>query len=140
MGASVALLFDAFARARGRPPAELGVFLKDLPGVGELPSPWQTWTLIGLVRHRKRQLWVAEIIRTRLGASLTDLARLGALGGHPEGVPQSGPVPGLPEWEYFFHGTGCCLTHKVAGDSIDVDFWEDSAEYFDTFFYTNYLE
>jgi hypothetical protein len=94
--------------------------------------------MIGLVRHRKRQLWVAEVVRNRLGGSLTDLARLGALG-HPQG-PQSGTVPGLPEWEYYFHGKGCCLTHKVTGDRIDVDFWEDSAEYFDTFFYTNYLE
>jgi hypothetical protein len=48
--------------------------------------------------------------------------------GHPEGVPQSGPVPGLPEWEYYFHGRGCSLTHKVEGDEIDVDFWDDSAE------------
>jgi hypothetical protein len=46
----------------------------------------------------------------------------------------------MPEWEYYFHGRGCCLTHKVVGDEIDVDFWGDSAEYFDTFFYTKYLE
>jgi hypothetical protein len=46
----------------------------------------------------------------------------------------------MPEWEYFFHGRGCCITHKVRGDAIDVDFWGDSAEYFDTFFYTKYLE
>jgi hypothetical protein len=46
----------------------------------------------------------------------------------------------MPEWEYYFHGRGCCLTHKVEGDEIDVDFWGDSAEYFDTFFYTKYLE
>jgi hypothetical protein len=95
--------------------------------------------LIGLVRHRERQLWVADLIRTRLRGAPADLAAIGALG-HPQGVPQSGPVPGMPEWEYYFHGRGCCLRHKVEGDEIDVDFWDDSAEYFDTFFYTRYLE
>src|SRR5262249_12038996 len=58
----------------------------------------------------------------------------------PQDVPQSGSVPGLPEWEYDFHGRGCCVSHKVDGDAIDVDFWDDSAEYFDTFFSKNYLE
>ncbi len=67
------------------------------------------------------------------------MAAFGALG-HPDGVPQSGSVPGSPEWEYYFHGRGCCLTHKVNGDAIDVDFWNDSADYFDTFFFTKYLE
>jgi hypothetical protein len=37
----------------------------------------------------------------------------------------------LPEWEYYFHGKGCCLTHRVTGEEIDVDFFDDSAEYFD---------
>jgi hypothetical protein len=46
----------------------------------------------------------------------------------------------MPEWEYFFHGGGCCISHKIDGDVIDVDFWDDSAEYFDTFFYKNYLD
>ena len=46
----------------------------------------------------------------------------------------------MPEWEYYFHGRGCCLSHKVDGDAIDVDFYDDSADYFDTFFYKNYLE
>jgi hypothetical protein len=46
----------------------------------------------------------------------------------------------MPEWEYFFHGRGCCISHKVDGDAIDVDFWDGAADYFDTFFYENYLE
>src|SRR5262249_42532713 len=95
MATQFARLFDALSSVPGGPPAELGVFLNDLAEVGELPSPWDTWTLVGLVRHRKRQLSVAEIIRTRLGGSLMELAHLGALG-HPDGVPQSGIVPGLP--------------------------------------------
>ena len=59
---------------------------------------------------------------------------------HPEGVPQSGPVPGLSEWEYYFHGRGCCPTHEVNGGAIDVDFWDHSAEYFDTYFDTRFLD
>src|SRR5271166_1169778 len=139
MDACLDALLAAFSRAADPEPCDVVSFLQGLPDTGALPSPWETWTLIGLVRHRERQLWVADIIRTRLRGAPSDLAAVGALG-HPEGVPQRGPVPGLPEWEYYFHGRGCRLTHKVQGDEIDVDFWEDSAEYFDTFFYTRYLE
>lgn len=139
MDAQLAALLAAFAHAGAPEPAGIASFLQGLPDPGALPSPWETWTLIGLVRHRERQLWVAEIIRTRLRGAPSDLAALGALG-HPEGVPQSGPVPGMPEWEFYFHGRGCCINHKIDGDAIDVDFWDDSAEYFDTFFYKKYLE
>jgi len=139
MDARFALLLGALQRADQGEPTGLASFLQDLPEVGSLPSPWETWTLIGLVRHRQRQLWVAEIIKTRLHGSGAELSALAAFG-HPEGVPQSGNVPGLPEWEYYFHGRGCCITHKVDGDAIDVDFWDDTGEYFDTFFYKNYLE
>jgi hypothetical protein len=119
-------------------PADLAVAVQTLPQVGELPPPWETWTLFGLVRHRERQLWVADVVRIRLGGSPLDLSRLGALG-HPA-VPQSGPVPGLPAWQYYFHGKGCCLTHRVTGEQIDVDFFEDSAEYFDLGFYEKHLK
>ena len=139
MNAQTTDLLAAFERAREPEPADLQSAIASLPDPGALPSPWETWTLIGLVRHRERQLWVADIIRDRLRGIPADLAAIGALG-HPEGVPQSGLVPGMPEWEYYFHGCGCCLTHKVEGDEIDVDFWDDSGEYFDTFFYTKYLE
>jgi len=132
-------LLEALARAGGPEPADIASSLRGLPDPDVLPSPWETWALIGLVRHRERQLWVAEIIRTRLRGAPSALAVTGALG-HPEGGPRSGPVPGLPEWEYYFHGRGCCISHKVEGQAIDVDFWDDSAEYFDTFFYKNYLE
>jgi hypothetical protein len=60
--------------------------------------------------------------------------------GHPEDIPQSGLVPGLPKWEYYFHGRGCCLTNRISGEAIDVDFYDDSADYFDLFFYLNYLK
>jgi hypothetical protein len=139
MNAQMIALVTAFARAQESQPSDLEAALRTLPEPGTLPSPWETWTLIGLVRHRERQLWVADIIRNRLHGAPADLAAIGALG-HPEGMPQSGPVPGMPIWEYYFHGCGCCLTHKVEGYEIDVDFWDDSAEYFDTFFYTKHLE
>src|SRR4051794_2643642 len=128
MDARFDALLVAFARAGEPEPADLAAFLRGLPVPGTLPSPWETWTLIGLVRHRERQLWVETIVRTRLRGDPAGLAAIGALG-HPEGVKQSGPVPGMPEWEYYFHGRGCCISHKVNGDEIDVDFWDDSAEY-----------
>jgi hypothetical protein len=139
MDARLQALLAAFDRAGEGAPADLVSALQRLPEQGALPSPWETWTLIGLARHRARQFWVAAIIQTRLRGAPSDLADGGALG-HPEGIPQLGPVPGMPEWEYYFHGRGCCITHKVDGDQIDVDFYGDSAEYFDTFFYKNYLD
>jgi hypothetical protein len=139
MNARFALLFDALSRVSAGPPGDLAGFLGAQPPAGAMamPSPWETWTLIGLVRHRDRQRWVADLITTRLGGDLTLLASLGSLG-HPDG-DRAGTVPGLPEWEYYFHGIGCCVTHKVTGDQIDVDFYEDSAEYFDSHFYECYL-
>jgi hypothetical protein len=97
------------------------------------------WVLIGLVRHRERQNWVLDLVRSRLRGGATRLARMGSLG-HPEGVPQSGPVPGLPEWEFYFHGRGCCVSHKVRGDAVDVDFFDDTADHFDTYFYVRFLK
>ncbi|MBS0260676.1 MAG: hypothetical protein JSS02_01870 [Planctomycetes bacterium] len=132
-------LLDVFGQTRRTAPVDLAAFLDNLPDVGALPSPWETWTLIGFVRHRERQYWVRDIIHTRLRGDSEMLGAMGALG-HPDGVKQSGSVPGMPEWEYYFHGRGCCLTHKVTGEDIDVDFWDDTAEYFDVYFYTNYLK
>ena len=37
----------------------------------ELPlSPWAIWLLFSLVRHERRQLWVAEVAASRLGVDL----------------------------------------------------------------------
>ena len=139
MEASLEALLVAFTRLREPQPADVVSSIRGLPEPGVLPSPWETWTLIGLARHHRRQLWVTQLMRTRLRGAPADLAATGALG-HPEGVAQNGPVPGLPEWEYYFHGRGCCFSHKIDGDAIDVDFYDDSADYFDTFFYANYLD
>jgi hypothetical protein len=138
MNATFARLFDALSRVAAGPPGDLAGFLGAQPPPEATPSPWETWTLIGLIRHRERQRWVADLITYRLGGELDLLAALGSLG-HPAG-DAAGTVPGLPEWEYYFHGIGCCVTHKVTGDQIDVDFYEDSAEYFDSYFYQRYLE
>jgi hypothetical protein len=101
-------------------------------------DPWQTWTLLGLVRHRKRNQFVADVMRERLQGDEHSLATAGAFG-HPE-IPQSGVVPGLIEWRYYFHGRGCCLTHRTTGEAIDVDFFDETADWIDEFFYTTYLQ
>jgi hypothetical protein len=120
------------------PPEDLVPAIEALPEVGGLPSPWATWTLFGLVRHRRRQLWVTGIVVGKLGGDPEALAAMGAFG-HPTEVPQQGLVPGLTEWEYFFHGKGCRLTHRGTGEAIDVDFFGPDGEFFDLFFYRNYL-
>jgi hypothetical protein len=133
------LLWQALQQVLREPPGDLVSAVGVLPEAGRLPSPWATWTLIGLVRHRRRQLWVAEVVTDRLGGDLEAIAHMGAFG-HPADRPQHGLVPGLTDWEYYFHGKGCCLTHRGTGEAIDVDFFERSGEYFDVFFYLRYLQ
>lgn len=139
MNARLAALLAAITRTGEPVPTNLPAALRGLPVPSSLPSPWETWTLFGFVRHRERQSWVAEIVRDRLQGNLRHLARRGSLG-HPADVPQRGSVPGLPEWEYYFHGRGCCVTHKVDGDAIDVDFHGGTGEYIDQYFYLWYLK
>jgi hypothetical protein len=138
MHATFDALFHALAQARLAQPPDLVAVVQALPEVGRLPSPWESWALIGLVRHRSRQLLVGHVVTARLGGDLRAIARMGSFG-HPP-IPQRGPVPALSEWEYYFHGKGCCLTHKVNGEEIDVDFFDNSAEYFDLWFYERFLK
>ncbi|MBI1248858.1 hypothetical protein GC197_13580 [bacterium] len=130
-------LLESFKTFAHRKPTDLASFFQGLPEPDTLPLPWVTWTLIGLARHRKRQHWVAEIIRTRLQGDTRTLGALGALG-HPSGIPRTGTVPGMPIWEYRFHGRGCCLSHKVDGYEIDVDFYDNSADYFNLWFFETF--
>ena len=105
------------------------------------PNPlscWEAWTLLGLVRHRQRQEFVAETMTSRLGADLQALAKSGSMG-HPD-CPGRGVVPGLSDWAYNFHGCGCRLTHRGTGEAIDVDFCDSSSNWFDSFFFSRYLE
>jgi hypothetical protein len=100
-------------------------------------SPWALWLLFGLIRHEPRQRWVAQIAGERLGADLRGISTAGAFA-HPEDE-DSGLVPGLTDWMYSFHGRGCCLTSRLTGESIDVDFYDGTAEWFDDYFYLNFL-
>jgi hypothetical protein len=70
----------------------------------ELPSPWESWTLISLVLLTERQIWACRVVEERLAEK--------------SGV---GLVPGLPEWEYRFHDQGCFLTHRVMGGAIETE-------------------
>lgn len=100
-------------------------------------TPWQSWTLLALVRHRTRQEFVADIARFRLKADLAKIASSGALG-HPD-VPQKGVVPGLAEWEYLFHGCGCAVTHRISGEMVDVDFYDATADWINPSFFIEYM-
>jgi hypothetical protein len=84
----------------------------------EFPSPWESWTLISLVLLTERQIWACRVVEERLAGK--------------RGV---GLVPGLPEWEYRFHGRGCCLTHRVTGEAIETE----TGEGFDFYFWLNHL-
>ena len=100
---------------------------------------WSLWTLVCLHKHLDRQRWVAYIVESRLKGDLRQIGSAGAFG-QPEALPQSGKVPDEPEWKYFFHGCGCCLTNEVTGVSIDVDFTrEGDSGKIDRFFYSAFL-
>jgi hypothetical protein len=101
-------------------------------------SPWAIWVLFGLVRHQWRQRWVGNIAVSRLGADLSAISRSGWVG-HPDS-PASNLVPGHTDWEFHFHGRGCCLTNRLSGQTIDVDFYDGSADWFDDFFYCDFLK
>ena len=106
--------------------------------VRDLPSPWITWTLLALIRHRKRQMWVRNIVRNNLHA---DVERIGTRGwmGHPKDIPNTGLVPRLTDWEYRLHGIGCCLTNRLTGELIDVDFIDGQARFIRLWFFVNFL-
>lgn len=104
-----------------------------------ITDPWMRWTLLGLLRHRRRQHWVAELVRDRLGVDPGALAKSGA-SVHPRHIPDAGAVPGVLSWTYYFHGIGCELACESTGERIDVDFYDSIGEYFDPGFYAKYLE
>lgn len=100
-------------------------------------SPWATWTLFSLIRHRQRQAFVAEIVRDRLGVRLEHLAQRG-YAAHPPDKGQ-GVVPGLADWDYNLHGRGCCVMHRLSGVEIDVDFFDDTSDWFEPCFFQCFL-
>lgn len=137
---SAAAVAKVCERMAGGPPseAELSALLESHPVVTGLDH-WELWTLVCLRRHLDRQKWVGYIVETKLKADLAQLGTSGSLG-HPEEIPQSGSVPDEPQWRYYFHGKGCCLTNDTTGESIDVDFTTNGASHqIDRFFYSNYL-
>ncbi len=100
-------------------------------------SPWDGWCLLSLVRHQGRQRFVGNVVETLLGGDAESLAGAGAFA-HPS-IDQMGLVPGMPEWEYYFHGRGCQLKHRVSNETIDVDFFDDTSDWVDGYFYMAYL-
>tara|TARA_R110002049_G_scaffold247782_1_gene422316 strand:- start:1641 stop:3116 length:1476 start_codon:yes stop_codon:yes gene_type:complete len=100
-------------------------------------SPWATWTLFSLIRHRQRQAFVAEVVQHRLGVKLEDLAQRG-YAAHPSDKGR-GVVPGLADWDYNLHGRGCCVTNRLSGVEIDVDYFDDTSDWFEPWFYQCYL-
>ncbi|RLS57113.1 MAG: hypothetical protein DWH91_05080 [Planctomycetota bacterium] len=101
-------------------------------------TPWTVWLLMSLVRQVERQRWVTSILVSKLGVDMDGMSVAGALA-HPP-VPQSGLVPEHTDWEYYFHGRGCCLSNRITGESIDVDFYDGISDWIDDFFFVRFLE
>lgn len=135
---SFATIERRLAASRADPPSSVEEFEARLDEwkQPELPAdPWARTLLLCLVRHQARQRWVLEVVETKLHADSGEVGSHGAFA-HPE--RGYGPVPGLSDWTFRFHGVGCCLTHR-SGEAIDVDFVDGSADWIDPFFYLEFL-
>jgi hypothetical protein len=84
---------------------------KESPLPIAVPSPWSLWLLMSLVRQVERQRWVSTILASKLGVDMDAMSVAGAMAQPP--VAQLGPVPGYSDWEYYFHGRGCCRSATV---------------------------
>ena len=115
-------LFAALEMSQGECPPGFFTDIQRLPEVESRPSPWETWTLIDLVRHHGRQQWLGKVVEECL-----------------ESHDGGGVVPGIIDWEYRFHGIGCELTHRITGETIDVDFDQGTTDTIDVHFYKRYL-
>jgi hypothetical protein len=126
-------------RALTPQPPDLIAAISALAAAGApAPSPWLVWPFLALLRHLPRQRRVGAIVRDRLpggGGFLDDSA---SYSGHTE-RPRRGIVPGLPGFRYDFHGRGCRVTDEATDETIDVDFYEGSSDYFDPYFVIEYL-
>ena len=83
-------------------------------------EPWVQWLLICLCRQEKRQEWHREIHLKIIEADGED----------------SGTVPDHPEWEYYYHGRGLCLSGPNE-EELDVDFYDDESKTIDPYFFTS---
>jgi hypothetical protein len=88
------------------------------------------WTLVGFIEYLGLQRWVEDVVETRLMGP----------GESVRGIQQQGIVPGLSDWEYWFHGIGCRFTNRIDGRQIDVDWHGGGVEYVDDFFFMGYLQ
>ena len=80
-------------------------------------EPWLAWLLTCLVRQLKRQRWLLSIDKELKQAQLG----------------QTGVIPGMPEWSFFYHGIGLSL-HGPSNEIIDVDFHDEGVETIDSYF------
>ncbi|MEQ9379895.1 MAG: hypothetical protein RJP95_03475, partial [Pirellulales bacterium] len=100
-------------------------------------KPWAIWTLFGLVRHCGQQQFVDHVVATLRTAAQTNIPTMGAV--EYQGIPPKGIVRGFQDWEYYFHGKGCCLTRRSTGEPIEVNF-DSTDNWFDQFGYIIYLK
>lgn len=98
-------LFDSLGRAKDAPPADLTVALAALPEVGQLPSPWLTWTLIVFALMRDFQHWAKTVLWDLV---LDELPQMDELSGEDlpmdglseEGLPMEVSVGWWEQWKY----------------------------------------
>lgn len=108
--------------------------LRAFAGLGTQVTPGEFWTVVCFVRYLSRVEWGAKLVAARILAGPEKLL--------PENTPHHGIVPGVPDWEYMFHGIGCRLTHRLDGTTIDWDAHGSvpGIQYVDDWFFLSYLD
>jgi hypothetical protein len=82
-----------------------------------LPSPWQTWLLIGLVRYRRRLRAARRVYKTLvLGLPATATRR--QVFKRMEKAPAFGVIPGKPAWEFECDGSQVTLRHRLKKEEL----------------------
>lgn len=131
---------EIFCRKKTSIETEVSAYRINLADLSITLSEREAWTLIGLVLHSKRQLLVHFILREKLRVDCHLPGKGLPIGGRVLGKPQSGQIPDCPDWSYFFHGIGICLSNRLTGERIDVDFHEGGVDFIDFHYFWDYLK
>jgi hypothetical protein len=99
-----------------------------------LPSPWETWTLLAIVRYRDRLRWAQRLYHAlllRQSPSVTPEESFRLL----EKLPDFGVVPGDSRWEYRIHGCNVRFRHRRTGEQVSPQ----SPERIDRYLFLDYV-
>ena len=114
---SIDNLLAAFDHVDSGAPDDLDEYVRQRLSANNLPSPWVTWTLVGLSQYRRRQLWAREIAFHRLMSEIPEFRMALETDQYLKGF-----VPDHPEWTFQLTcvESSLDLHNRVTGEVITV--------------------